>query len=159
MKPVPFKEGDRFEFPYPFSRSTYDQMDGGDEDNPPTFTAVPSWKVGPSSESDGMDGCYSMADALGKCVLTVVSIHKPGKYPTRVFFTRTWITPDGKAFGKTKCRVTTVPTFLAMATGYMHDYELRGCKCDGCMHQNDHRKQGWMEAMEPALSRREGLHS
>lgn len=66
-----------------------------------------------------------------------------------MFYTRTWIDPDGKAFGKTKCRVTTVPAFRTLAHGYRHQYVLLGCKCDGCDWPNsDHRMQGHTKADE-----------
>ena len=64
------------------------------------------------------------ADGVGWMVLHVVSVHKPGKYPERVFFIRTWIDPDGQAFGKTKLRMTTTQAFRAMAKGFRYEYEV-----------------------------------
>lgn len=133
--------GDRFEVPYPFSRDTYEDTDYSDEAGV-TSSMVPTWKVGPTYIQTPPEGdTLSVADALGISVLTVVSVHKPGKYPTRVFFTRTWVSPEGKAFGKTKCRITTVPTFRTLTQGFRHDFVLRGCKCKGCEWPfHDHRR-------------------
>lgn len=58
-------------------------------------------------------------------VLTVIDHFKPGRFPARVFFTRRWVTPDGKEFGKGKLHIATIPAFKRRATAYMHEYELR----------------------------------
>jgi hypothetical protein len=137
--------GQRFEFPYPFARDTYIAHDG-DEETGPTITEVPTWKVGVRHADKGEGDVESIADGLGTCVLTVVSLHKPGKYPERVFFTRTWVTPEGKAFGKTKCRMTTVGAFRSLTYGYRHPYVLAGCKCQGCeWPYEDHRRGSHVE--------------
>ena len=73
-------------------------------------------------------GCQAgtgYADAEGQMVLTVVSVHKPGKYPERVFYTRSWIDPAGGCFGKRGLRMTTTEAFKRLASGYRHPYELR----------------------------------
>ena len=46
----------------------------------------------------------------GQRIIEVVSQHKPGKYPERVFFVRRWRGPDGVVFGKNALRVTTIAT-------------------------------------------------
>lgn len=141
--------GEVFTVPYPFSRSTYEAIDC--DENGINVATVPSWKVGPTSEYVQPDDTESVADAMGKCVLTVVSVHKPGKYPARVFFTRTWIAPDGKAFGKAKLRIATASAFAVLAGGYRHEFRLRGCTCDGCeWPTTDHRKQGYFTALDSA---------
>lgn len=66
----------------------------------------------------------AFADGVGRMILRVVSIHKPGKYPERVFYTRNWTDPDGKQFGKTKLRVTTKQAFRQMANGFRYEYEI-----------------------------------
>ena len=63
---------------------------------------------------------------MGSMVLTVVDVFKPGRYPARVFYTRQWIDPDGKVFGKSALRMTTVSAFLRRTRGYMHDFYLDG---------------------------------
>lgn len=129
--------GEMFRFPYPFSRDTYEVVDA-DYDGV-SVTTVPTWKVGPKNEYVYPDDTESVADAMGECVITVVSVHQPGRYPTRVFYTRTWVTPEGKAFGKTKLRVITASAFRGWTQGYRHEFTLRGCKCDGCRSWSDHR--------------------
>jgi hypothetical protein len=124
------KTGDVFEIVYPFARATYSRFDG-DEDGCGT-TEVETWKPGVRHADKGEGDIESLADGFGRMVLTVVSVHKPGRFPTRVFFTRTWVTPDGKPFGKTKCRVTTRAAFRTLAQGYRHAFVFAGCQCAGC---------------------------
>lgn len=114
-------EGATFTNPYPFVREIGAAVD---EDGPCEFL---TWKPGlraimPTSQYD--DG-EELADAMGKQILTVVSIHRPGRFPPRVFFTRQWETPDGKLFGKAKCRVTTQQAFRRMSAGFRSDIEWR----------------------------------
>lgn len=151
MPAVEYKTGDRFEFVYPFARDTYRAVDE-DEDGS-GYADVPTWKVGVRHADKGEGDIESIADGLGRCVVTVVSTHKPGKYPTRVFFTRTWIAPDGKAFGKTKCRMTTAATFKTLVQGYRHEFVLAGCSCEGCRWPHcDHRYGDSLASMESAMS-------
>ena len=65
-----------------------------------------------------------VADAVGTQILTVVSVHKPGKFPARVFYTRRWRDPDGVEFGKTHLRVTVMQSFRTIVRGYRHDYRM-----------------------------------
>lgn len=131
--------GEVFNVAYPFARSTYSRWDG-DEETGPYCTDVPTWAPGVRHADKGEGDVESIADGFGRMVLTVVSTHKPGKYPMRVFFTREWITPDGKQFGKRKCRVTTLGAFKALTQGYRHQFVLAGCACEGCRWpHHDHR--------------------
>lgn len=84
-----------------------------------------SWRPGVRyvNQSPYGDSAAS-ADGVGWMILRVVSIHKPGKYPERVFYTRTWTDPTGQSFGKTKLRVTTTQAFRAMAKGFRYEYEV-----------------------------------
>lgn len=66
----------------------------------------------------------AIADGMGQMVLEVVSRHKPGKFPERTFFLRSFVDPNGRAFGKAKLRVTTTPAFKRMAAGYRHEFEM-----------------------------------
>lgn len=124
--PVP---GSTLSAPYPFVRETVSLPDAC-EDGFGSID-VETWRPGTRVESKERRGpyyedefvCYA-ADGVGQMELSVVSVHRPGKYPTRVFFTRQWVDPDGKRFGKKKLRMTTVTAFLALAKGYRHDFEL-----------------------------------
>lgn len=69
---------------------------------------------------------WAEADAMGEMILTIVSIHRPGDYPTRVFFTRQWKDPDGKIFGKQKLQIKTKSAFKRMLKGYRYNYTIKG---------------------------------
>lgn len=125
---------------YPFARATYTDHGNGDEEGGDSPEEVPTWKPGVRHADKGEGDIESLVDAFGRMVLTVIDVHKPGKYPTRVFYTRTWVNPDGKAFGKGKLKITTVSAFLSFTRGYKHEFILAGCKCEGCKWPyHDHR--------------------
>lgn len=111
-------EGMVFRQPYPFVRDEYEECD---QDG---IAKVKTWRPGVRHEWAGPEDTEAVADAMGEMILTVVSIHKPGRYPTRVFFTRRWMRPDGREFGKTKCRCTTSQRFRQLARGYEHEFRL-----------------------------------
>ncbi len=114
----PLTPGAFIEVAHPFVREEYN---GLDEDGP--FTRM-SWKPGVRFELVAPDDGAAFADGIGKQVLTIVSVHKPGKYPERVFYTRRWESPDGHQFGKTKLRVTTTGAFRTLIRGYRHEFEM-----------------------------------
>lgn len=101
---------------YPFFRVTYN---GQDEDGP---YQEESWRPGCDSDSNGVDDHYWFSDGHGEMQLTVVCEFKPGRFPTRVFFTRKWQDPDGKVFGLPKLRMTTKTNFLKLLKGYRREY-------------------------------------
>lgn len=112
------KEGDEFVVPYPFVRCkafVYD-YDGGAE--------IDSWKPGTIGRMVGPEDAEEVAHGVGAMTLIVVSLHKPGKYPMRVFFTRKWKNPDGEEFGKGALRMTTVPAFRRRVSGYMYPFTV-----------------------------------
>lgn len=116
--------------PYPFVRDEH-CVEGVDHDGLPLCIQFGNWRPGTRMESRGLRAPYyeeeiidCLADGMGQIELTAISIHRPGKFPTRVFFTRHWIDPDGKRFGKNKLRMTTVNAFAALTTGYRHDFEM-----------------------------------
>ena len=115
-----------FEGRYPFFREKVslppDDPEGG-------YRETETWRPGTYSEvcGHGYDGepcTHTVADGIGTIILTVVSVHRPGTYPTRVFFTRRWRDPDGKEFGKTKLHIAVASKFYALSRGYRHDYEM-----------------------------------
>lgn len=114
--PVP---GAFYEVRYPFIREPYESWGA---EGPITLN---SWRPGTRFEQDGRDeDHYAVADGDGTMVMTVVSVHKPGRYPTRIFYLRHWRDPDGKAFGRGKLRAAIANHFHALTNGYRHDYEL-----------------------------------
>lgn len=110
-----YKAGQEFRVVYPFIRDTYTEFDedGG--------TERPTWRPGCRYETCGYHGDESeaVADGDGTQVLTVIDVHKPGKYPTRVFYTVVWVDPDGRQFGKGRLHIATVEKFRRRARGFM----------------------------------------
>jgi len=88
--------------------------------------AIMTWRPGTRFEPVPPDDTRSFADAIGAMVLTIVSIHRPGKFPTRVFYTRRWRGPDGREFGKNNLHVRTLGYFKALCRGYRYDFEVKG---------------------------------
>lgn len=110
--------GVTFDVRFPFVRETVDL--GG----PAT---VDGWRPGVRFELRDPpygDESESMADGEGFMRLTVVSIHKPGRFPTRVFYTRQFTGPDGKTFGKGALRIKTLDAFRRIARAYQHPYRI-----------------------------------
>lgn len=103
---------------HPFIRAPYTAFDG--EEN---YESI-GWRPGTRSEMVYPDDAMSVADAIGTQILSVISIHKPGRFPMRVFYTRKWRDPDGHEFGKDHCRVTTMQAFRTIINGYRHPFEL-----------------------------------
>ena len=92
----------------------------------------PTWKPGVKAEDiTGHGDVDYFCDGIGKQVLSVVSRHKPGKYPERVFYLRAWIDPDGKRFGKSALRIATKEKFDRICRGYRYEYALRNQKAIG----------------------------
>lgn len=114
------ESGQQYEVKFPFIIDTYD---GYDVDGP---FQIETWRPGCRVEDCAPDDAQLVADAEGKMILTIVDIHKPGKYPERVFYTRKWRDPEGKEFGAGKLHITTTPTFKRRAAGYYHAYHLPG---------------------------------
>lgn len=114
-----FTAGQEITNPYPFVQDNYIAYDeeGG--------YAKRTWNPGVSIEivSDYGDTDV-LAHGEGQQILTVVDVHKPGKYPTRVFYTRTWVDPDGRKFGKSKLHIATVEKFRRLSRGFNLKYDV-----------------------------------
>ncbi len=119
MKALPLPEiGDVLQAPYHFVRSTYTAFDESGT------SEVKTWKPGIKYEPVGYDESEAFADGVGLIKLTVIGIYKPGRFPTRIFFTRKWVDPDGHEFGKDKLRVTTASAFRMLARGYRYQWQV-----------------------------------
>ncbi|WP_020476222.1 hypothetical protein [Zavarzinella formosa] len=114
----PFLEKQVFEFSYPFFHEEVELFDGES-----TYKTL-SWRPGVRHELTAYGDPLAVADGVGSQIVTVVSVHKPGKFPERVFFTRQWKNPEGKVFGKTKLRVKTSPDFRKLVAGYGFKFEV-----------------------------------
>ena len=113
-----FTAGQEFVNQYPFVRGTYVEFDEDGQNE------VGTWNPGVRYE---VAGCYGdeadvLSDGVGSQILTVVDVHKPGRYPTRVFYTVSWVTPDGRKFGKKKLRIATVEKFRRLSHGFHLHY-------------------------------------
>lgn len=131
----PFKVGAEIEIGHPFVRETYRGYDEGG-----SFERL-SWRPGIRHEMIAPDDSEAVADGIGTQIVTIISIHKPGRYPARVFFTRRWRDPDGHEFGKGKLHIMTSGALRARTKGYRHRYRLN----DAVM---DQRKLAGSPAME-----------
>jgi hypothetical protein len=111
---------------YPFVRYVANLLD--EDDGNPYQTE--GWRPGCTKEEDdlgehGYQAWVYVADGTGSMVLDVVATFKPGRFPERVFYTRRWIDPDGREFGKTgKLRIATTGQFRRLLKGYRHPFEV-----------------------------------
>lgn len=104
---APLEAGVTYRVWFPFKRDTYERFEGDGSAETPTW--IPGWRY----EQCGEYGEDSEAawDGEGAESRLIVSIHRPGRYPARAFYVRQWQAPDGKIFGKSNLRVTTVGAF------------------------------------------------
>ena len=123
MTKLPLHQGQVVKFEYPFIHSTWTSYD---EDG---SAELPCWKPGVRNELIYPDACEVVADGKGFQVLTIISIHKPGKFPTRIFYTRKWINPDGVEFGTNKLHIKSISFFNKLIKGFgfggVFDNEVR----------------------------------
>ena len=125
----PIIAGQLYRVPYPFCWDTYTEYEFDGENT--SSTEMDTWRPGirwvegsHSNPYDDGTGQDAVADGMGFMLADIVSVHKPGRFPERIFFVRTWQTPDGKIFGKTKLRITTTHAFRQLIKGYRHEFEL-----------------------------------
>lgn len=119
-------KGAVFDVAYPFVREEVEfaDVEGG-------RTAL-SWRPGtryeevPGSGNAYYDapGVVSVADGIGTMRLSVVDTFHPKPFPSRVFYTREWVPPTGKPFGKRRLLMTTRGNFTALLRGYRHEFSL-----------------------------------
>jgi hypothetical protein len=114
-----------YEVRYPFVRDVYQEPEADESGS--GYVDVPTWQPGIRSEGISSEsGCtHNEADGIGIMRLTVVSRHRPSpKYRERVFFTREWVDPDGRTFGKTTLRMLGAQAFKTIATSFRVEYEM-----------------------------------
>lgn len=104
------KPGDVFTVPYPFHFGDVHVM--GDN-GPEVFE---NWIPGTTEHIKAPDELVPAYHEIGEMILTVVSVHKPGKFPTRVFFTRKFKNPAGEIFGKNLLKIRTLSSFKKLST-------------------------------------------
>ena len=113
------EEAQLFAIPYPFVRDTYDGYFGGDE-----LRQIPTWRPGIRFEAIGPEDSGAVADAIGKALFYVVGTFKPRGYPARVFYTRKFVDPDGREFGKRRLLIATLEKFRRLTKGYQHPFGI-----------------------------------
>lgn len=105
--------------PFPFVRCKVDIHDGAGG----TMT-VDSWRPGTREIYVYPDDFEGIADGIGTMNLSEVSRHKPGRYPERVFYVRTFTDPEGRTFGKTHLRMTTAQNYKRLCSGHSYLYRM-----------------------------------
>lgn len=111
--------GAQFTAPYPFKRDGKTLYEPDPEGH--GSYEIQCWTPGTRIQL-AYDGCGEhWADGTGSVRYTVVDTFRPGSWPTRVFYMREWIDPDGKVFGKDRLRVTTLGAFRRLCRGYRHN--------------------------------------
>ena len=106
----PIKAGDHFEMRHPF---VLDVREG-----------QRTWRRGVRREWVTTEEAEAIADGLGKQLIHVISVHKPGRYQERVFFLQTWKDPDGKHSGNDRLRDLTTDKFRKLLDGRPEDYRV-----------------------------------
>jgi hypothetical protein len=123
--------GDVFRVTYPFVLKEISLWD--DEG----LNKFKSWVPGIDYELVYPDESKPIAHGEGYMILEVISTHKPGKYPERVFFTRKYSDPDGKIFGKGNLHICSLQKFKRIASSYQFEYEIMplvdGKKAEGIL--------------------------
>lgn len=114
--------GETYSVRYPFVRAEFEMPP--DDPEATQLATVQGWRPGVEFDNDdGYGEAGAAADGDGEMLLTVVSLHKPGRFPERVFYTRQWKDPDGRVFGRGALRTTTTGNFRKLLRGYRHHYE------------------------------------
>jgi len=106
-----FKQGEIIKVECPFLRIAHDGYEAPDPSEP-TYLYKPvkvmSWMPGTKWSDDGYGESYAECHGMGFVVYTIIDTHKlPKPYRERVFYLRSWIDPDDRAFGKKDVKITT----------------------------------------------------
>lgn len=110
-------EGRAYSIAYPFLITTYQPPPEGDGEEGVSYPPErETWRPGfEPYATQYTEGYY--CHGWGREVRRIVSIHKPGNYPARVFYVRSWVDPDGNAFGKTSLKIKSASAFKRWALG------------------------------------------
>lgn len=114
---------------YPF---VLRDVDVPPDDPEATSMSIKSWCPGVEWEhSDPYSDADARADAFGEMLMAVIDVHKPGRFPPRVFYTRQWKDPTGRVFGKAGLRIVTAEKFRRLCKGYRHEVYVDGAPYEG----------------------------
>ncbi|PHR03339.1 MAG: hypothetical protein COB29_13275 [Sulfitobacter sp.] len=106
-----FTVGEKIESVFPFVREGL-QLGG-----------FPYWRPGVAFEDDEYDR-YAYAHGNGKQVLNVLDIYTPIGRGTVVFYTRSWIDPDGGTTKNSRMLMKGEKAFSNLVKGICYDYEI-----------------------------------
>lgn len=113
-----------WEVEFPFVRVDYTPPP--DEEGP--SGPVKTWKPGTVYACASPSEEFQLAEGVGLMRLVEVSRHKPGKFPERVFYTRSFVDPGGREFGNRRLRMTTRVAFERMCRGYRVPYRVEAAR-------------------------------
>ncbi len=114
LAPREITEGVTYSVWFPFVRDEYEPPQNWSADGTRRLeTWRPGWRYVPRSPED----TEPEWDGDGEERRLLVAICKPGRYPARAFYVRQWSDPDGKIFGKTALRMTTLTAFRKWSLG------------------------------------------
>jgi len=109
-----------FRRPHPFTRCVSDWWEDGE-----LVQKYVRWRPGAwGTEIIPPDDARAFAHAMGECVFTVQGEYKPGRYPTRVFFTQQFVDPDGKPLKASGLKIKTKSAFKRQVDGLPFAFEL-----------------------------------
>jgi hypothetical protein len=114
---APLCVGWTYQLRYPFVHSVYTK----DTEEGPVIHRC--WRPGCMKQTSTAQGPW-LADGEGLVLYTVVSLVTPPGWRERVFYTRQWHDPDGRAFGKHILRVRTTAEFRKLLRGYRYAYDI-----------------------------------
>jgi hypothetical protein len=116
----PLQPGEVYTLRFPFKRGEFDPYpDYEDPASGALFCAPkkqPTWVPGWDGGADQY-GEHQWCDGWGLEVRAVVGVFRPGHYPERCFYTRSWQDPDGRVFGRKGLRVIPSRDFRSWARG------------------------------------------
>lgn len=120
------KEGDVFKVKYPFCAEMIEEYEVLDDFNCQVVDTFKVWHPGTKITLTAPEGAErNEANGDGVMILRVVSVHKPGKFPTRVFYTREFIDPEGNSLtSKNALRVCSIGKFRRISKEYYYEYFL-----------------------------------
>nr|WP_313011675.1 hypothetical protein [Brucella intermedia] len=72
----------------------------------------------------GPEEALACANAIGKVKFTVVSIHQPPGYQTRVFYKRQFFMPDGEAYASGSLKNCIISKFRRDIRGFPFEYTV-----------------------------------
>jgi len=102
---------------YPFVREMREAHWLSNGDGTP-HPEIECWIPGITHVEFGPEDTEAVAHGEGEMHLRIVSAHKPGRYPERVFYEGCFVDPDGTTFSRPKLHIATRQKFKRICKGY-----------------------------------------